>query len=50
MKGFLVMDRFDDPLKSIVLTFWETKEDLNNFYLKDNGILANLVEKLKTLY
>jgi hypothetical protein len=41
------MNSFDEPSKSIVLTFLETKEDPNNFYLKDNGILENLVEKLK---
>ncbi len=47
MKGFIVMDSLDDPSESIVLTFWETKEDMDNFYQTDNGILANLVEKLK---
>jgi hypothetical protein len=43
-EGVIVMDSFDEPSKSIVPTFLETKEDLNNFYPKDNGILANLVE------
>ncbi len=47
MKGFIVMDSLDDPSESIVITFWETKEDMDNFYQTDNGILANLVEKLK---
>jgi heme-degrading monooxygenase HmoA len=26
MKGFIVMDSLEDPVESIVLTFWETKE------------------------
>ncbi len=47
MKGFIVMDSLDDPSESIVLTFWESKEDMDNFYQTDNGILADLVEKLK---
>jgi heme-degrading monooxygenase HmoA len=47
MKGFMVMDSLDDPSKSIVLTFWETKEDMDNFYQTDRGILTDLVEKLK---
>ena len=47
MKGFIVMDRVDDPSESIVLTFWESKEDMDKFYQTDNGILADLVEKLK---
>jgi heme-degrading monooxygenase HmoA len=47
MKGFIVMDSLDDPSESIVLTFWETKKDMDKFYHKDNRILTDLVEKLK---
>lgn len=47
MKGLIVMDRVDDPSESIVITFWESKEDMDKFYQTDNGILADLVEKLK---
>ncbi|WP_458743905.1 antibiotic biosynthesis monooxygenase [Candidatus Nitrosocosmicus sp. T] len=36
MKGFIVMDSLEDPSESIVLTFWENKEDMNNFYQADN--------------
>lgn len=47
MKGFIVMDSLEDPSESIVLTFWETKEDMDEFYQKDNHLLSELVEKLK---
>jgi quinol monooxygenase YgiN len=47
MKGFIVMDSLEDPSESIVLTFWENKEDMNNFYQADNQLLSDLVEKLK---
>jgi heme-degrading monooxygenase HmoA len=50
MKGFVVMDSLDDPSESIVLTFWETKKDMDKFYQTDNRILSMLVEKLKPIF
>jgi heme-degrading monooxygenase HmoA len=50
MKGFIVMDNLEDPVESIVLTFWETKEQMDNFYQVDNHLLSNLVEKLKPIF
>jgi heme-degrading monooxygenase HmoA len=47
MKGFVVMDNMQDPQESIVLTFWETKEDMDAFYQPDNKVLSDLVDKLK---
>ena len=47
MRGFIVMDSLEDPSESIILTFWETKKDMDNFYQVDNRLLSNLVEKLK---
>jgi heme-degrading monooxygenase HmoA len=47
MRGFVVMDGIQDLQESIVLTFWETKEDMDAFYQPDNRTLSDLVEKLK---
>lgn len=47
MRGFVVMDGIQDLKESIVLTFWETKEDMDAFYQPDNRALSDLVEKLK---
>ena len=47
IKGFMVMDDLRDPQESIVLTFWERKEDMDCFYNSDNNALTDLVEKLK---
>ena len=47
MKGFMVMDDLQDLQESIVLTFWERKEDMDSFYKSDNNALSELVEKLK---
>ena len=46
MKGFMIMDDLQDLQESIVLTFWERKEDMDTFYKSDNNALNDLVEKL----
>ena len=46
MKGFMVMDDLEDLQESIVLTFWERKEDMESFYKPENKALYGLVEKL----
>ena len=50
MKGFMVMDDLQDLRESIVLTFWETKEDMDSFYKPENKVLSNLVEKLNPFF
>lgn len=50
MRGFVVMDGIQDLQESIVLTFWETKEDMDAFYQPNNRTLSDLVEKLKPLF
>ena len=32
MKGFMAMDDLQDLQESIVLTFWERKDDMDSFY------------------
>jgi hypothetical protein len=46
MKGFMVMDDFEDIRESIVLTFWERREDMDSFYKPENNLLSDLVKKL----
>jgi heme-degrading monooxygenase HmoA len=46
MKGFMVMDDLQDIQESIVLTFWERKEDMDSFYKPENNLLSDLIEKL----
>ncbi|MFL6390912.1 MAG: hypothetical protein ACJ71E_02530 [Nitrososphaeraceae archaeon] len=41
------MDNIQDLQESVVLTFWERKEDMDEFYKPDNMALADLVENLK---
>ena len=47
MKGFMVMNDLQDLQESIVLTFWERKEDMDSFYNSNNNALNGLVERLK---
>jgi len=46
MKGFMIMDDLEDLQESIVLTFWERKEDMDSFYKPENNALYDLVKKL----
>src|SRR5215467_2187943 len=46
MKGFMVLDDLENLQESIVLTFWERKEDMDSFYKPENKALSDLVEKL----
>lgn len=50
MKGFIVMDSLEDKSELIVLTFWETKEDMDKFYQADNDLISDLVDKLKPYF
>jgi heme-degrading monooxygenase HmoA len=50
MKGFIVMDDLEDIQESVVLTFWERKEDMDSFYKAENKILSDLVEKLNSSF
>ena len=50
MRGHLILDGISDLKESIVLTFWETKEDMDKFYSPQNKALADLVERSKPLF
>jgi heme-degrading monooxygenase HmoA len=50
MRGHVVLDSMSDQQESIVLTFWDTKEELDKFYSPQNKALANLVESAKPLF
>jgi len=50
MRGHMILDGIGDQQESIVLTFWETKEDMDKFYSPENKALANLVERAKPLF
>jgi heme-degrading monooxygenase HmoA len=50
MRGHIILDSTGDFQESIVLTFWETREDMDKFYSIQNKALTNLVEMAKPLF
>ena len=50
MKGHNILESANDIQESIILTFWETREDMDRFYSTQNEALASLVERAKPLF
>jgi chlorite dismutase len=50
MTGHIILESLSDSKEAIVLTFWETREDMDGFYSQQNSSLANLVERAKPLF
>ncbi|HEX6282260.1 MAG TPA: hypothetical protein VFZ67_08535 [Nitrososphaera sp.] len=50
MRGHIILDSASDFRESIVLTFWETREEMDKFYSPQNKALASLVERAKPLF
>jgi hypothetical protein len=50
MKGHIILESASDIQESIILTFWETREEMDKFYSIQNKGLANLVDRAKPLF
>jgi heme-degrading monooxygenase HmoA len=50
MKGHIILESLSDLKEAVVLTFWETKDDMDRFYSSQSGSLANLVDRAKSLF
>ena len=50
MRGHIILDSISDVRESIILTFWETREDMDKFYSQYNEALASLVQRAKPLF
>ena len=48
-RGFVLINGHNDPQQLIGLTFWETKQDMDNYYTPGNQLYATLQENLKPL-
>ena len=42
------MENIENDRETIVLTFWENKEDMENYYA--SKILVDIVEKIKPMF
>jgi heme-degrading monooxygenase HmoA len=50
MRGHIILESVNDIQESIILTFWETREDMDRFYSTQNEALGSLVERAKPLF
>jgi heme-degrading monooxygenase HmoA len=50
IKGCVILENIENERETIVLTFWENKEDMVNYYSKDSKILSDLVDKVKPMF
>jgi heme-degrading monooxygenase HmoA len=50
MRGHIIIENISDIQESLVLTFWETREDMDKFYSRQNKALTDLVERAKPLF
>src|SRR5881396_3620396 len=50
LKGYTILENSDDNKETLVLTFWGSKVDMNNYYSNGNSSLSSLVEEVKPLF
>jgi heme-degrading monooxygenase HmoA len=50
LKGYTILENIENDKETVVLTFWETRENMENYYSKDNKILWDLVDKVKPMF
>ena len=50
LKGYAIFEYIENDKETVVLTFWENRKDMENYYSKDNKILSDLVDKVKPMF
>lgn len=50
MKGYAILENIENDRETVVLTFWDKKENMVNYYSEDNDRLRDLVEKVKPMF
>jgi quinol monooxygenase YgiN len=50
LKGYVILENIENDKETIVLTLWENKEDMENYYSKDSKILSDLVDKVRPMF
>jgi heme-degrading monooxygenase HmoA len=49
-KGYTILENDEDSNEMVVLTFWKSKEDMDNYYSNTNYSLSNLVQEVKPMF
>ena len=50
LKGYTILENSDDNKETLVLTFWGSKVDMDNYYSNGNSSLSRLVEEVKPMF
>ena len=50
LKGYTILENSDDNNEILVLTFWGSKVDMDNYYSNGNSTLSSLVEEVKPMF
>lgn len=49
-KGYTILENDEDSNETLVLTFWKSKQDMDNYYSNGNSSLSSLVEEVKPMF
>ena len=48
LKGYAILEDIENDKETVVLTFWENREDMEKYYSKDNKILSESSRQSQT--
>ena len=50
LKGYTILENSEDNNETVVLTFWGTKVEMDDYYSNSNSNLSSLVEEVKPMF
>ncbi|MDW3680049.1 MAG: hypothetical protein QOA14_10845 [Nitrososphaeraceae archaeon] len=50
LECYTILENSEDNNETLVLTFWGSKVDMDNYYSNGNSSLSNLVEEVKPMF
>ena len=48
--GFIILENEEDSHETLVLTLWESKRDMDNYYSNTNKRLSSLLDEVKPMF
>ena len=48
--GFIILENEEDSHETLVLTLWDSKGDMDNYYSNTNKRLSSLVDEVKPMF
>lgn len=50
LKGYTILENSDDNNETLVLTFWGSKVEMDDYYSNGNSSLSSLVKEVKPMF